>query len=279
MAHLRQSGPSFEGLIDTLDDTTSSNSAVSITDQKHMYRAPTWKTGTVVTSTTTGIGGSFPNLTHTDFPTTGDQISMSDYRSIICNVETGAASFTSGSSKGAVTTVITGFGTAAAIAMMSGGNVTTAIGTALHEGTEYTSSPIPYNGNYGASSFGGSSMNIAGFGQIGTGFGLSLFIVFQGSGAHNLSTPTLICRGNGNILSTTTTGPEGTWNQNNTSVNGGYNMASTFSTSSTTQTSSSGASALKSFRYSTSATGNTTDLTFSSQVRGNGMNFTCKLET
>ena len=49
MAHLRQSGPSFEGLIDTLDDTTSSNSAVSITDQKHMYRAPTWKTGTVVT--------------------------------------------------------------------------------------------------------------------------------------------------------------------------------------------------------------------------------------
>ena len=278
MAHLRQSGPSFEGLIDTLDSTTTSNSAVSITDQKHMYRVPSWKTGNEVNQANTNgggqFGGSFGSLTHTDFPNTGDQISMSDYRSIVCNIENNNSfSYTTGVSKAAQTTILTGFADAGGMALASSSNSTSALNKALSEGTTYTNSPIPLNGNYGSSGY-GSGMSISAILFEATGFVTNLVIVFRGSGAHSLSAPTLQSRGTRNVFSQTSTGPDGTWNQNNTSTNGGYNLACTFNTPSTVVvTNSSGASAQRLFRYQVSLQSETL---YNSGVVGTGMNFTIR---
>ena len=228
MAHLRQSGPSFEGLIDTLDSTTTSNSAVSITDQKHMYRAPSWKTGNEVnTSNTNGggnFGGSFGSITHTDFPNTGDQISMSDYRSIALNVECNSSTqYTTGSSKASTTTILVGFADAGGMALASNGNSTSALNKALSEGTTYTNSPVPINGNYGSSGY-GSNMSISALLFEASGFVTNLIIVFRGTGAHSLSAPTLQCRGTRNAFAQSSTGPDGTWSQNNTSTAGGLSL-------------------------------------------------------
>ena len=167
MAHLRQSGPSFEGLIDTLDSTTSSNSAVSITDDKHMLRVPSWKTGTLASFSNTGLvaGSGFPvTYTHTDRPENGDQISMSDYRSIAMNIGCGSAQYQTSGTKFNTTTSYAGWFTSAAITALSSSNLTSQIGSALSEGTTYTTGSVPVGGNYGSTAL-PATTTIIGFGR------------------------------------------------------------------------------------------------------------------
>ena len=228
MANLRTSGPSFGGLVYTLDTTTSTKSNESITEQKHMYRAPTWKTGTDVSTLNapvTFVPNTSPaQYTHTDFPNTGDQISVSDYRGIVCNIEAGSASFTSGSNKTQSTTTYIGWGTQDGLAAASNGSITSSqIGSALSEGTTYTGLPIPMHTNYGT----GFANNVWLYGAFMETSGIlqtAIILVFGGSGRNSISTSIVPkSRGNGNLLASTSTGPDGTWNQNNTAVAGGYN--------------------------------------------------------
>ena len=239
MAHLRTSGPSFGGLVDTLDTTTSTKSNESISEQKHMYRAPTFKTGDGIGSASTPVT-AVPNsspvqYTHSDFPSTGDQISMSDYRGIFANVTVGTASFTTGSNKTLQTTTFNGWGTQDGLAAASNGSITSSqIGSVLHEGSTYSTLPFNLNTNYGSGM--ANNVNCHGiFMRVSGILTINIIVVFGGSGRSSISSSLgLKSRGNGNLLASTSTGPDGTWNQNNTSVAGGYNFAFNFGVNSPT---------------------------------------------
>jgi len=269
MAHLRQSGPSFEGLIDTLDNTTSSNSAVSITDNKHMLRVPSWKTGTDVTFSNTGLVASsgFPiSYTHSDRPENGDQISMSDYRGIAMNIECGTAQYQTSGTKLSQTNTYVGWFTSAALSAASGGNLSSQIGSAISEGTTYTTGSIPVGGNYGSSSL-PANTSIIGFGREIITLGGTILVVFDGSGAASVPSGLDIkIRGTGNLLRVTSSGPDGTWNQDNTSVAGGWNISQTFTSSSSVTSSGS----IRVFRY-VQGSGTDNAMIF---VSGTGMNST-----
>ena len=271
MAHLRQSGPSFEGLIDTLDSTTSSNSAVSITDNKHMLRVPSWKTGTDATFANTGLvaGSGFPvSYTHTDRPENGDQISMSDYRSIALNIQCGSASYQTSGTKFNTTTSYVGWFTSAAMSAASSSNLSNQVGSALSEGTTYTTGSIPVGGNYGSTAL-PSNTTIIGFGREIVGLNGTIIVVFDGSGAASVSTGLdILVRGTGNLLRATSSGPDGTWNQDNTQVGGGWNIAQRF----TSNPSVSSSGSIRVFRY---AQGSGTDNTIIFES-GTGMNTTLK---
>ena len=271
MAHLRQSGPSFEGLIDTLDSTTSSNSAVSITDDKHMLRVPSWKTGTDATFSNTGLvaGSGFPvSYTHSDRPENGDKISMSDYRGIAMNIQCGSASYQTSGTKFASTTSYVGWFTSAAMAAASNNNLTSQVGTALSEGTTYTTGSIPVGGNYGSTSL-PANTTIIGFGREIVALAGTIIVVFDGSGAASVpSGLDILVRGTGNLLRATSTGPDGTWNQNNTQVAAGWNVAQRFTSSSSVTSSGN----IRVFRY-VQGSGLENTIIFES---GTGMNTTLK---
>ena len=233
MAHLRQSGPSFAGIVDTLDTSTSTKSNVKMTDQKHMSRIPSWKTGTVANEAGTGVAansGTPLSYSHTDFPNTGDQVSMSDFRSIFANVTTGQASHTSQSLKVQVSSLYTGYATSAGLAAASLNTITnTQIGSALSEGTSYTTSAIPMNNAYGSTSI-GSNVSCEAILHKGVSFSFFFILVFSGSGASSISSGlNALSRGNGNLLQFSSSGPDGTWAQTNTSPNGGFNSGFNFS--------------------------------------------------
>tara|TARA_R100000231_G_scaffold6568_1_gene9631 strand:+ start:1143 stop:1967 length:825 start_codon:yes stop_codon:yes gene_type:complete len=272
MAHLRQLGPSFAGIVDTLDTSTSSKSNVKMTDQKHMSRIPTWKTGTVANDSGTGVNantGTPLSYSHTDFPNTGDQVSMSDFRSIFANVAVGQASHSTSSLKTQVTTLYTGYATSAGLAAASTNIITgTQIGSALSEGTTYTTSAIPINNNYGSTSQIGSNVSCEAILVVGVSFSFFFRLVFSGTGASSISSGLdVLARGNNNLLSFSSTGPDGTWNQQNTSPNGGFNTA--FDFSSTTPTKST-QNSLTVFNYVISGTFNVSNLS------GGQANFTAK---
>ena len=95
-------------------------------------------------------------------------------------------------------------------------------------------------------------------------------LVFGGSGRNNISTSiNPKSRGNGNLLAASSTGPDGTWNQNNTQTAGGYNWAFGFGTNPTptvTSVTTPSAGTLRVFKY----------LVIEGYClqRGTGMNFT-----
>ena len=279
MAHLRSSGPSFGGLVDTLDTTKTSKSNESITAQKHMHRAPTWKTGSEVSFLNTGVA-IVPNTnpaqySHNDFPNTGDQISMSDYRGIFANITAGSASFTSGSNKSLVTETYNGWATQDGLRAASNGNITSSqIGSALSEGTTYTGLPIPLHTNYGTA--GHMANNVWCYAALYKVSGIlqeHFIIVLGGSGRGSVnSLLDAAARGNGNLLSVSSSGPDGTWNQDNTSTNGGYNQSNVFTSSNpvvTRNINTPSSGQLDKFQYAA--------LGFHVFNRGTGANFTAKL--
>lgn len=273
MAHLRQSGPSFAGIVDTLDTSTSSKSNVKMTDQKHMSRIPTWKTGTVADDSGTGIvaNNTTPlSYSHTDFPNTGDRVSMSDFRGIFANITVGQASHTSSSLKTQVTTLYKGFATSAGLAAASLNTITgTQIGSALSEGTSYTTSAIPMNNAYGSTSI-GANVNCEAILHVGASFSFFLRLVFSGSGASSISSGLdFMSRGNSNLLGFTSSGPDGTWSQQNTSPTGGFNTG--FDFSSTTPTKSTQNTSYTVFNYTISGT------YFVQNLSGGQANFTAKI--
>tara|TARA_Y100001972_G_scaffold31571_1_gene38860 strand:- start:234 stop:1058 length:825 start_codon:yes stop_codon:yes gene_type:complete len=274
MAHLRQSGPSFGGIVDTLDTSTSSKSNVKMTDQKHMSRIPTWKTGTVADDSGTGVAansGTPLSYSHSDFPNTGDQVSMSDFRSIFANVTTGQASRSVSSLKTTITEFYTGFATTAGMAAVSANTLTNhQRGSALSEGTTYTTSGIPMNNAYGSPSI-GSNVVCEAIIHVGASFSFSLRLAFSGTGASSISSGLdVLCRGNGNLLQFSSSGPDGTWTQTNTSPNGGFNPA--VDMSSVTPTKSTAANGLTVFVYTISSQFHIANLS------GGQANFTAKIK-
>ena len=182
------------------------------------------------------------------------------------NIQCGSASYQTSGTKFASTTSYVGWFTSAAMAAASNNNLTSQVGTALSEGTTYTTGSIPVGGNYGSTSL-PANTTIIGFGREIVALAGTIIVVFDGSGASSVpSGLDILVRGTGNLLRATSTGPDGTWNQNNTALAGGWNIAQALTTSPSVSSSGS----IRMFRYAQGA-GTDNAVIF---VSGTGMNST-----